>query len=161
MDPNDENGDENGDRVKKSEPSEPTRPAPKRSRKQSSSRDLALFAVEAALDKKGLEPVLIDLTDQGSYTDCILLLSGRSDRHVQNIADGVVEAFSTKLGRKPLGAEGQTDGRWVLIDYGEVVVHVFYHPLREFYDLEGLWSDAPRVHLDVPDEARAIAGSVY
>ena len=122
-------------------------------------RALALLAVDAALDKKGLDPVLLDLTGQGSYTDYILLVSGRSDRHAQNVAEGVLETFSRELGRKPLGSEGKNDGRWVLLDFGEVVVHVFYHPMREFYDLEGLWCDARRVELEVPAEARA--GQVY
>lgn len=118
------------------------------------SRALAHAAVEAALDKKALEPVLLDLTEQGSYTDYILLVSGRSDRHVQTVADAIVETFARDLGRRPIGSEGR-DGRWALIDFGEVVIHVFYHPVREFYDLEGLWCDAPRVPLDVPDDARA------
>lgn len=118
------------------------------------SRALAHFALEAALDKKALEPVLLDLNAEGSYTDYILVVSGRSDRHVQHVADGIIEAFARDLGRRPLGSEGK-DGRWVLIDFGEIVVHVFYHPVREFYNLEGLWCDAPRVPLDVPEEARA------
>lgn len=137
---------------------EPHRPLP---RPQHSPRELALQALEAALDKKALEPVVLDLSGQSSYTDYILLVSGRSDRHVQNIADGVLESFAVELGRKPLGSEGHTDGRWVLIDFGEIVVHVFYHPMREFYDLEGLWCDAPRVALQIPDEARVHAGTVY
>jgi ribosome-associated protein len=123
------------------------------------SRDHALFALEAALDKKALEPVLIDVSDQSSYTDYILVLSGRSDRHVQHIADGVLEAFSKSQRLKPVGSEGNTEGKWVLLDFGELVVHVFYHPLRDFYDLEGLWCDAPRVQLEVPAEARA--GQIY
>lgn len=125
------------------------------------SRDAALFAVEAALDKKALEPVVIDVSGQSSYADYIVLLSGRSDRHVQTVAGSVEEAFARTYGRKPLGAEGKHDGRWALIDYGDVVVHVFYHPMREFYDLEGLWHDAPRLPLQVPDEARIAAGSHY
>src|SRR5579883_1797822 len=102
------------------------------------SREKALFALDAALDKKALEPVLLDVSEQSSYTDFILILSGRSDRHVQHVADGIVEAFGERQ-RKPIGMEGEKDGRWVLIDYGEFIVHVFYHPLRDFYDLEGLW----------------------
>ena len=120
-------------------------------------RALAMFAVEAALDNKGLEPVLLDLSRQGSYTDFLLLVSGRSDRHVQHVAEGILEAFATQLGRRPIGTEGKSDGRWVLLDYGDIVVHVFHHPMREFYDLEGLWCDAPRIALDIPDEARAVA----
>ncbi|HZU82272.1 MAG TPA: ribosome silencing factor [Polyangiaceae bacterium] len=122
------------------------------------SREKALFALDAALDKKALEPVLLDVSEQSSYTDFILILSGRSDRHVQHVADGIVEAFGERQ-RKPIGMEGEKDGRWVLIDYGEFIVHVFYHPLRDFYDLEGLWCDARRVELEVPAEARA--GQVY
>lgn len=125
------------------------------------SREQALFAIESALDKKALEPVLLDVSDQSSYTDYILVLSGRSDRHVQHVAEAIEEAFGRTLGKKAIGTEGKSDGRWVLIDFGEVVVHVFYHPLRDFYDLEGLWCDAPRVPLDVPAEARAVAGQVY
>lgn len=124
-------------------------------------RAVALLTLEAALDKKGLEPVLIDVSAESSYTDYILVLSGRSDRHVQTIADAVEEAMARTYNRAPLGAEGKTDGRWVLIDFGELVVHVFYHPLREFYDLEGLWCDAPRVPLQVPEEARIGAGHLY
>lgn len=127
----------------------------------SSSRAAALLSLEAALDKKGLEPVLIDVSAESSYTDFILVLSGRSDRHVQTIADAVEEAMARTYGRAPLGAEGKTDGRWVLIDFGELVVHVFYHPLREFYDLEGLWCDAPRIPLQIPDDARIGAGHLY
>ena len=125
-----------------------------------SSKTLALAALEAALDKKGLAPVLIDLSGQSSYTDFILVLSGRSDRHVQHIADGIEQTLGTELGRRAIGAEGMTDGRWVLIDYGEVVIHVFYHPLRDFYDLEGLWCDAPRVELQIPEDARVVTDDV-
>ena len=113
----------------------------------------ALLALQAALEKKALEPVLLDLAAQGSYTDYLLLLSGTSDRHVQTIADAVVEAFH-KARLPILGVEGRGEGRWVLIDRGDVVIHVFHHPLREHYDLEGMWSEAPRVPLAVPAEAR-------
>ena len=124
-------------------------------------REAALLAVGAALDKKALEPVLIEVGAQSSYTDFILVLSGRSDRHVQHVADGVEEAFARAYGRKPLGSEGKSDGRWVLLDFGEIVVHVFHHPMREFYDLEGLWCDAPRVALEVPAEARVGPHEMY
>lgn len=125
------------------------------------SRETALHAVEAALDKKALEPVLLEVGSQSSYTDYLLVLSGRSDRHVQHIADGVLEVFARDLGRKPIGSEGMTDGRWVLLDFGELVVHVFHHPLRDFYDLEGLWCEAPRVPLEVPAESRITPDMQY
>jgi ribosome-associated protein len=126
-----------------------------------SASDLALAAVEAALEKKGLQPTLLDLRREGAYTDYILVVSGRSDRHVQAVADGVELALRDALGRRPLGVEGTRDGQWSLIDYGELVVHVFYHPLREFYDLEGLWSTAPRVPIDVPADSQLQYSDAY
>jgi ribosome-associated protein len=122
------------------------------------SREMAMAAIEAALEKKGLEPVLIDVTEQGTYTDYILVVSGRSDRHVQAVADGVLQAMRPA---QPIGVEGKRDGHWTLIDFGDLIVHVFYHPMREFYDLEGLWVDAPRVHVDVPPEARIQVTDAY
>ena len=125
------------------------------------SEQQAMLAVAAALGKKALEPVLLDVRDQSSYTDFILLLSGSSDRHVQSVGDAVVEELA-KHRVRPVGVEGQQHGHWTLIDYGDVVVHVFYHPVREFYDLEGLWCDARRVALEVPPDARiASHGSMY
>ena len=123
-------------------------------------RARALTATRGALDKKALEPALLDVRNATSYTDYILLLSGRSDRQVQAVADGVLEAMQDE-GCKPLGVEGDSQGHWVLLDFGDVVVHVFYHPLREFYDLEGLWLDAPRVPLEVPPDAHISAESRY
>ena len=120
-----------------------------------------MTAMEAALEKKALEPVLLDVKGQSSYTDYILLLSGRSDRHVQAVADAVMEIVKKTRGKLPLGVEGKRDGQWTLIDFGDVVVHVFYHPVREFYDLEGLWVDAPRVPIDVPPDARLQVGEAY
>lgn len=113
----------------------------------------AQAAVEAALDKKALEPVLLDLSDEDSYTDYLLVVSARSDRQVRSIADHVTEALLAE-GYKLLGVEGRREGRWALVDFGDLVVHVFYHPLREFYDVEGLWGDAKRVPLVVPPDQR-------
>jgi ribosome-associated protein len=115
-------------------------------------RALAIAAMEAALDKRALEPVLIDVSAIGSYTDFIGIVSGRSDRQVDAIADGVCQALKQR-GLQPLGQEGSGSGRWTLLDFGAFVIHVFYHPVREFYDLESLWIEAPRVKLDVPPEA--------
>jgi ribosome-associated protein len=125
------------------------------------SRDLAMQAMEAALDKKALEPVLLEVAGQSSYTDYILLLSGRSDRHVQAVADAVQEHLKKACNVRALGVEGKRDGHWTLLDFGDVVVHVFYHPVREFYDLEGLWVDAPRVAIDVPPDARLGVADAY
>jgi ribosome-associated protein len=127
------------------------RPGEERARKEALSVAKAIIA--AALDKKAVEPVLIDVCGQASYADFIGVVSGRSDRQVDAIADGVCEAMAAQ-GRRPLGREGARNGRWVLIDFGDVVLHVFYHPLREVFDIESLWVDAPRVKLQIPAEAR-------
>ena len=117
------------------------------------SKSLALEAVEAAFSKNAPEPVLLDVGGMASYTDFLLVLSGRSVRQVEAIAEAI-EVGMKERGHDPLGREGNRGGQWVLIDFGDVVVHVFYHPIREYYDLEGLWMDAPRVELDVPPELR-------
>ena len=127
------------------------RPVDERARRDSLAN--AKAAISAALDKKALEPVLIDVYGRASYADFIAVVSGRSDRQVDAIADGVCESMAA-LGRRPIGREGARNGRWVLIDFGDVVMHVFYHPLREVFDIESLWIDAPRVKLQVPAEAR-------
>ena len=129
-----------------------TRPADDRERRESLAT--AKAAVAAALEKKGVEPVLIDVCGRASYADFIVVVSGRSDRQVEAIADGVCEAMSAR-GRRTIGREGARNGRWVLIDFADVVVHVFYHPLREVFDIESLWIDAPRIKLQIPAEARA------
>jgi ribosome-associated protein len=115
-------------------------------------RALAIAAMEAALDKRALDPVLIDVSAMGSYTDFIGIVSGRSDRQVDAIAEAIGLAMKAR-GLYPLGREGSGTGRWTLLDFGAFVVHVFYHPVREFYDLESLWIEAPRVKLDVPPES--------
>ena len=130
------------------------RPADERERRDSLASGKA--AIAAALEKKAVEPVLIDVCGRSSYADFIVVVSGRSDRQVDAIADGVCEAMSAR-GRRPIGREGARNGRWVLIDFGDVVVHVFYHPLREVFDIESLWIDAPRIKLHIPAEARADA----
>jgi ribosome-associated protein len=115
----------------------------------------ARAAMEAALSKKALVPVLIDVTGRASYADYIGIVSGKSDRQVDAIAEGVNQAMRER-GRRLVGREGTGNGRWALLDYGDVVVHVFYHPVREVFDIESLWIDAPRVKLQVPPEAMRI-----
>ena len=112
-----------------------------------SAKEIALSAAAAAMATKGIDPVLIDVTGKTGYTDFIFVVSGRSDRHVEALA----EAIQKELGRarvRPIGVEG-AGGRWMLLDYADLVVHVFYPSVRHFYDLESLWIDAPRVALDV------------
>jgi ribosome-associated protein len=128
------------------------RPVDERGRREALAFAKAVIA--AALDKKAVAPVLIDVTGRSSYADFIAVVSGKSDRQVEAIAEGACQAMAAR-GRRPLGREGARNGRWVLIDFGDVVLHVFYHPLREVFDIESLWIDAPRVKLQVPPEARA------
>ncbi|MBC8133411.1 MAG: ribosome silencing factor [Deltaproteobacteria bacterium] len=129
-----------------------TEPDAKKRRQTADSLAAAKAAIDAALDKKALLPVLIDVSSLASYTDFIAIVSGRSDRQVDAIADGILGAMKAR-GRSLLGQEGSGSGRWTLLDFGDVVIHVFYHPVREFYDLESLWVDAPRIQLRIPPEA--------
>ncbi len=115
--------------------------------------DGAMRALALALDKKALEPVLLDVRQLCSFCNYQLVLSGRSDRQVDAIAEGIEVALKAE-GLRPIGAEGARSGQWALLDYGDFVVHVFLHAAREHYDLEGLWNDAPRVPIDVPADAR-------
>lgn len=115
--------------------------------------DDAKIALALALDKKALEPVLLDVRELCSYTNYLLIISGRSERQVEAIAEGISVGLKAR-GIRPLSSEGAKGGAWQLIDFGDFLVHVFHHPSREHYDLEGLWIDAPRVPIDVPADAR-------
>jgi ribosome-associated protein len=134
-------------------PATPPVPSARDSQRQQQARQAALAAIEAALDKKALVPVLLDVSGCATYTDFIGVVSGRSDRQVDAIAEHVREVMGRR-GSRLLGREGTGNGRWTLLDFGDVVLHVFYHPVREVYDIEGLWIDAPRVALQVPPEAQ-------
>jgi len=103
---------------------------------------------------------LLDVRALCSYTEYILLVSGRSDRQVDAIADSVSLALKSQ-GRRPLGVEGVSSGQWALLDFGDVVIHVFMHPMRLHYDLESLWHEAPRVAIEVPADARATPDDLY
>ncbi len=120
----------------------------------------ALRALTLALDKKALEPVLLDVRDLCSFCNYQLVVSGRSDRQVDAIADGINVGLKME-GLRPYGSEGARTGQWALLDYGDFVIHVFLHSAREHYDLEGLWNDAPRVPIEVPADARVPADEAY
>jgi len=122
--------------------------------KPRNARDLALLCAAAALDKKGEDPVLLQVDQLTGYTDYFLLVSGRSTRQASSMGENIARVLK-KAGRPALGMEGLQEGRWILLDFGEVVVHVFHEPVREFYDLDSLWGDAPRVELD-PSELDAM-----
>lgn len=110
-------------------------------------REIAFAAVDYARDKKGDNLILLDLRGRSTLTDYLLLVSGRSDRQVQAIAENIHTEFKRQHQLYPLSIEGMDKGRWVLLDYGDVTIHVFQQPVREFYDLEGLWTEAPEVAL--------------
>ena len=107
----------------------------------------ALFCAAAASRKKAQDLMLLDVADLTGYADYFLLASGRSTRAALAIAEEVRRVMR-KRGVKTRGEEGMKLGTWALLDFGDVVVHVFHQPVREFYDLESLWGDAPRVELD-------------
>jgi ribosome-associated protein len=117
----------------------------------------ALLCTRAALDKKAIDLVVIEIGGLTSIGDYLVICTGRSDRQVQSIAQAVEEMLIAN-GIRPLSIEGMRRGHWVLIDYGDVIVHVFYQPIREFYDLERLWEHAPRVQLPEPLRSQALAG---
>ena len=119
----------------------------KKKYRRKSSKELARLCVRVALEKKAEDPVIIDVRKLCSFTDFFVILTGRSTRHVQSLA----EAIGTELRTGKLStsnAEGLQEGTWVLLDYSDVVVHIFYAETRKFYDIEGLWHDAPRTPLD-------------
>jgi ribosome-associated protein len=117
----------------------------------------ALLCIRAALDKKALDLVVVDVAKLTSIADYLVICSGRSDRQVQSIAQAIEEALVEEDAR-PISIEGMQRGQWVLLDCVDVIVHVFYQPIREFYDLERLWQHAPRVQLPEPLRSQALAG---
>lgn len=117
----------------------------------SQARALALLAAQAGLDKKARGVDIVDVTGKVDYADFLVLMTGQSDRHVAAIARGVDEDLS-KRGYRPLALEGLAQSQWVLIDFVDVVVHVFQEDARRLYNLDGLWMDAGR--LPVPKEPR-------
>ena len=100
--------------------------------------------IEAASEKKALNLIVLDVGGLTSIADVFIICSGRSNRQVNAIADAIVAKLK-KHKIKPLSVEGTGEGHWVLLDYGHVVIHVFYEPVRAFFDLEGLWADAKRI----------------
>ena len=103
-------------------------------------------------DKKAMDVVVLDMADASSITDYFLICSGGSQRQVQAIADAIDEQLK-QTGTTSLGVEGYREGHWILMDYGDVIVHVFSQETRDFYDLERLWGNAPKIDL-----SRGIAG---
>jgi len=119
----------------------------KKKHRKKTSIEIARLCVHAAVEKKAQDPIILDVRKICSFTDYFVIMSGRSTRHVQ----GLAEAIEAELRSKRLSttkAEGLQEGTWVLLDFNDVVVHIFYSESRKFYDIEGLWHDAPRITLD-------------
>ena len=122
-------------------------------------QEKAAAIVMAGLERKGEKPVALDVSNVTSFCDAFVILTGRSDRQVRAIADGIVQAMK-HAGDAPLGVEGVDEARWVLIDCNDVICHVFIEEARSLYDLVRLWADASPIQLDLPEAALEEAGEV-
>ncbi len=106
--------------------------------------ELALEAAQAAADKLASDIVVLDVSERLAITDCFVVVSADTERQVKAVVDGVEEQLR-RLGAKPLRREGEREGRWVLLDFSDVVVHVQHGEERTYYGLERLWKDCPRI----------------
>ncbi len=111
------------------------------------SLDKARLCLKIMKERKAIDPTLLEVKSLTSIADYFLVASGNSSRQVQAIAKHMARRMKEE-GIRTYGVEGESQGQWVLMDYNDVIIHVFYQPVREFYDLEGLWIEAPRVDLD-------------
>ena len=111
-----------------------------------SGEELARICAQAALDTKAEELVILDVRGLTTFTEYFVIMNGKSTRHVQGLAEAIEGTLRSKR-VKASNAEGLQDGMWVLLDFDDVVVHIFYHEQRKFYDLEGLWHQAKRVEV--------------
>jgi ribosome-associated protein len=122
--------------------------------KSEQSWERALLCAQAALDKKAYDLVILEVGPLTSVADYFVICTGRSDVQVQSICRAVEEALA-KGKVRPLAIEGYEYGQWVLVDFGDVIVHIFYETVRDFYNLERLWSQAPRCALPEPYSSQA------
>ena len=109
----------------------------------------------AAWEKKAIHLVAMDVGELVGYTDHVLICSGNSDRQVNAIAEHIESTLKANHKMRPNGVEGRSSGRWVLLDYVDVVIHILYQPVRDYYELEKLWSDATEIPLEEPDWLQA------
>ncbi|WP_432821885.1 ribosome silencing factor [Trichloromonas sp.] len=114
------------------------------------SKDRAILCAAYALEKKAYNVRLLEVKGLSSLTDYLLIATGRSDRQVQAVAESIRLGLKKDHETSPLAVEGMNEGRWILLDYGDVMVHIFQEPIRDFYDLDGLWNEAAEI--TVPDE---------
>jgi ribosome-associated protein len=117
-------------------------------------REVAIVIAVAGLEKKATGLEVIDVAGKVDYADFLVLMSGRSDRHVTALASAIEEALR-KRNKRALAVEGLPHANWVLMDFGDVVVHVFQDDARATYDIDGLWMDARRVPVPLPDIPRS------
>ncbi len=110
--------------------------------------ELAQICARAALNTKAEELVILDVRGLTTFTDYFLIMNGTSTRHVQALAEAIESQLRSKR-VKTSNAEGLREGMWVLLDFDDVVVHIFYHEQRKFYDLEGLWADGKNVEIEL------------
>ena len=115
------------------------------SQRQGSSRDRAILAAKVAEETRGGDVRVLDLRGVTPMFDYFVIATGSSGRQIHAMADEIKQAIAKEFADKPRGTEGYEEGRWIVLDYGDVVVHLFDAEAREFWDLEGLWSDAKRV----------------
>lgn len=111
------------------------------------SRKLAAAAVRVALDNKGRDVIVLDVCEQSAEFDLFVLVTGSSRRQLHAISEQIDDALQKDLGDHRLGIEGYEESRWIVLDYGSVVVHMFDEETREFYDLESLWADGKSIPL--------------
>lgn len=112
--------------------------------REKSGQELARICASIAQDGQAEELLILDVRGLSTFTDYFVIMNGRSTRHVQALAEAIEGQLRSKR-VKVSNAEGLTEGVWVLLDFDDVIVHIFYHEQRKFYNLEGLWSDAKRV----------------
>jgi ribosome-associated protein len=110
-------------------------------------KERAVSAARAAVDKKAKDTILLELSDISAFADYFVICSGENPAQIRAIADSIDELFSKEFNLEPLGVEGLAHGRWVLMDYGDIIVHIFNNETRAFYDLEKLWMDAPKIEI--------------
>jgi ribosome-associated protein len=122
-------------------------------KKENDSRKRALLCVNASLEKKAKDIVVLNVKEISTFADYFIICSGTSDRQVRAVAAAIQETLK-KAGILPLGVEGEAAGRWILLDYDDVILHVFLESVRAFYDLERLWSGAQR--MAVPDDTASL-----
>lgn len=135
-----ESSDRNAMRVRKARLEQ----VPAESVASDEARKLAVAVAAAALEKKAVGLEILDVAGRTDYADFLVLMSGRSDRQVAALAEGIEEAMRIN-GRRVQNVEGRQGARWILLDFGDVIVHVFQEEVRSMYDLEGLWEDARRL----------------